>query len=269
MTNTLGKFCGAGIAAALMVSISFASLSMTAYAASQGAQEMYRLYNPNSGEHFYTAAEAERDNLEIQGWRYEGVGWVAPMKSNTPIYRLYNNNAGDHHYTMNATERDGLVRVGWRYEGIGWYSDDSKAAPIYRQYNPHARSGAHNYTASVSERDSLIRAGWRNENVGWYGLNVSTSQRNALRQAKSYLEYSAFSYQGLIGQLEYEKYSTADATWAVDHVGADWNEQAARKAKSYLEFTPFSRDQLIGQLEYDQFTHAQAVYGVDHAGANW
>lgn len=91
-------------------------------------------------------------------------------------------------------------------------------------------------------------------------------QKNALAKAKSYLDYSAFSYKGLIKQLEYEKFSTADATYAVDNCGADWFEQAAKKAKSYLSFTSFSRDGLIEQLEYDGFTHEQAVYGVEQNG---
>ena len=91
-------------------------------------------------------------------------------------------------------------------------------------------------------------------------------QKNALAKAKSYLDYSAFSYKGLIKQLEYEKFSTADATYAVDNCGADWFEQAVKKAKSYLSFTSFSRDGLIEQLEYDGFTHEQAVYGVEQNG---
>jgi hypothetical protein len=52
----------------------------------------------------------------------------------------------------------------------------------------------------------------------------------------------------------------------VDHVGADWNEQAAKAAEDYLSFTSFSRSGLIDQLEYDGFTHAQAEYGASQAG---
>ena len=131
---------------------------------------MYRLYNPNSGEHFYTASSAERDHLKTVGWRYEGIGWWAPRRSNTPVYRLYNPNAGDHHYTMSSYERDSLVKQGWRYEGIGWYSDDAKSVPLYRQYNPNAKSGAHNYTTNKAENDMLARIGWKEEGIGWYGL---------------------------------------------------------------------------------------------------
>ncbi|MBQ9277907.1 MAG: Ig-like domain-containing protein [Lachnospiraceae bacterium] len=132
--------------------------------------EMFRLYNPNSGEHFYTSNVAEKDNLVGVGWRYEGIGWKAPAKSNTPVYRLYNKNAGDHHYTMSEKEKDNLVSLGWKYEGIGWYSDDAKSVPLYRQYNPNAKAGSHNYTTSKAENDKLVSLGWRDEGIGWYGV---------------------------------------------------------------------------------------------------
>lgn len=131
---------------------------------------MFRLYNPNSGEHFYTSNSAERSNLVSVGWIYEGIGWVAPISSGTPVYRLYNPNAGDHHYTTDASERDYDVRMGWIYEGIGWYSDDAKGTAILRQYNPNAIAGSHNFTTDASERDMLVRLGWISEGVAWYGL---------------------------------------------------------------------------------------------------
>lgn len=130
---------------------------------------MYRMYNPNSGEHFYTALKAERNMLVRAGWRYEGVAWLAPLSSNTPVYRLYNPNAGDHHYTTSAGERDVLVSKGWRSEGIGWYSDDAQGEVLYRLYNPNARSGAHHYTLSAGERDMLRAVGWRYEGTCWHG----------------------------------------------------------------------------------------------------
>lgn len=95
---------------------------------------------------------------------------------------------------------------------------------------------------------------------------LTTGQRNAIASAKSYLQYSAFSRDGLIHQLEYEQYSTEDATFAADNCGADWNEQAALSAKSYLEYSSFSRDGLIEQLEFEGFTTEQAIYGVEANG---
>lgn len=136
---------------------------------------MYRLYNPNSGEHFYTADAAERDAIVTAGWNDEGVGWTAPDLSQTPVYRLYSGT--DHHYTTSAVERDYLVSVGWSDEGVGWYSDDAQSVPLHRQFNPNVdpnapvnNSGSHNYTISEAERDYLVGVGWRYEGVGWYGM---------------------------------------------------------------------------------------------------
>ncbi len=134
---------------------------------------MYRVYNPNSGEHFYTASAAERDNLVSVGWQDEGTGWYAPETSATPVYRLYNPNAGDHHYTMSSYERDELVKVGWNDEGTGWYSDDAETVPVLRQYNPNAKAGAHNFTTSQVENDYLVTVGWKAEGTGWYASQAA------------------------------------------------------------------------------------------------
>ncbi|MBQ9057966.1 MAG: carbohydrate-binding domain-containing protein [Atopobiaceae bacterium] len=139
---------------------------------------MYRLYNPNSGEHFYTSNTTEKNQLVKLGWRDEGIGWIAPTKSNTPVYRLYNPNAGDHHYTTSAGEKNALVKLGWRYEGIGWYSDDAKTVALYRQYNPNAQAGTHNYTTNKAENDQLVSIGWKGEGIGWYALQAGTPAQN-------------------------------------------------------------------------------------------
>ena len=131
---------------------------------------IYRLYNPNSGEHFYTLNYYEEEYLSSIGWIYEGVGWYTPFVSNTPVFRMYNPNAGDHHYTVNYNEVIWLVSLGWNYEGISWYSDDNRNAVLYRLYNPTAYSGAHHYTLNSVERDVLVNAGWRYEGIAWYGL---------------------------------------------------------------------------------------------------
>lgn len=99
--------------------------------------------------------------------------------------------------------------------------------------------------------------------------NVSTEQKNALAKAKSYLNHMAFSYLGLIEQLEYENYSHEAATYGADNCGADWSVQALKKAKSYLSHMAFSYSGLVEQLEYDQFSSSQAKYGADNCGADW
>jgi len=95
---------------------------------------------------------------------------------------------------------------------------------------------------------------------------VSVSQRNAQGSARDYLSFTSFSRSGLIDQLEYEGFSTSDATWAVDSLNVDWNAQAAGAAQDYLSFTSFSHSGLVDQLEYDGFTPEQAEYGVSQTG---
>ncbi|MCA5960456.1 Ltp family lipoprotein [Blautia sp. RD014234] len=46
------------------------------------------------------------------------------------------------------------------------------------------------------------------------------------------MDYTAFSYSGLVEQLEYEGFSNESSTFAVDNCGADWNEQAAKKLRA-------------------------------------
>ena len=86
---------------------------------------MLRLYNPNAGEHHYTANGNEKELLVDAGWKYEGIAWYASSKEDgIPMYRLYNPNAetGTHHFTPSEKEKDNLVSLGWKYEGIAFYS---------------------------------------------------------------------------------------------------------------------------------------------------
>jgi hypothetical protein len=101
---------------------------------------------------------------------------------------------------------------------------------------------------------------------------VTAGQKNALASAQQYLQISAFSRAGLIQQLTSsygEGYALADATYAVDHVNVDWNQEAVKAAKEYLAIMPFSHAGLVQQLSSPyggQFTVAQAEYGVTQAG---
>lgn len=96
--------------------------------------------------------------------------------------------------------------------------------------------------------------------------NETVSQKNAVKKAKSYLNYTSFSHDGLVAQLEYEQFSHTDAVYGADNSGANWNEQAAKKAKSYMEYSAFSRGSLIEQLKYEKFTQEQAEYGANAVG---
>ena len=136
--------------------------------------------------------------------------------------------------------------------------DDESSPEVYRNLLSTIQIAGQPIMEESEESDS--------ETVEATESSETVSQSNAVRQAKSYLKFMAFSRQGLIEQLEYEGFSNEDATYGVDNCGADWMEQAVECAKSYLDTMAFSREGLIEQLEYEGFTHEQAVYGVDATG---
>lgn len=77
-----------------------ASLSLAGSVDAASTNVMYRLYNPNNHEHFYTSSKKERDHLvKIKWGNYEGPAWEAPTIGGHLVYRLYNKGLRDHHYT--------------------------------------------------------------------------------------------------------------------------------------------------------------------------
>lgn len=144
-------------------------------------------------------------------------------------------------------------------------TDGSEATGTSSEESDKPSSSENATGYSGSDDDSEVNQSNSSDAVS----SMTTGQKNALRTAEDYLKYSAFSYTGLIDQLEYEEYSHEEAVFAADHCGADWNKQALKSAKSYLEYTAFSYTGLIEQLEFEGFTSEQAKYAVDHCGADW
>lgn len=132
---------------------------------------VYRLYNKNTGEHFYTTSAFERSILIKVGWNNEGIGWSAPNQG-TAVYRIYNPNAkgGNHYYTASKFEANSLVKGGWKWDNEGnpvFYSGGNK--PVYVAFNPNATaSGSHNFTNNTFEQQFLLKNGWKYGKVQFY-----------------------------------------------------------------------------------------------------
>jgi Host cell surface-exposed lipoprotein len=102
----------------------------------------------------------------------------------------------------------------------------------------------------------------------------TASQAQALAAAEGYLgDGQGFSRQGLIDQLDSaagNNFSVADATWAVDHSDANWDDQAVDCAKGYMsDGQGFSREGLIEQMTSafgNKFTEAQAEQAATAVG---
>lgn len=128
---------------------------------------VYRVYNPQTGQHHFTTDINEAQFCVNIGWQNEGATWPAPA-SGDPVYRLCNPNTGEHLFTVNNCERDHLKSIGWYDEKTGWYSesDPIKQNPVYRLYNPDLKQ--HHYTPYESERNFCLRNGWNDEGIGFY-----------------------------------------------------------------------------------------------------
>lgn len=124
----------------------------------KGAEgSVYRLYNPNNGDHLYTTDFSEAAGVYMSGWSYEGIAWVAPA-SGYPVFRLYDGKF--HLFTADQEEKNALLTAGgWTNEGIAFRSNGSNR--IYRMYN--LGSGEHLLTPDRAEHDALTICGWQCE----------------------------------------------------------------------------------------------------------
>jgi TM2 domain-containing membrane protein YozV len=95
---------------------------------------------------------------------------------------------------------------------------------------------------------------------------MTMGQKNAIKKAESYIKIKGFSKEALISQLEFEGYTTEDATWASDNVTVDWNEEAKQSAESYVDIMAMSASGLYDQLIFEGYTDEQANYGVSAVG---
>ncbi|MGM0238579.1 leucine-rich repeat domain-containing protein [Enterococcus sp. AZ103] len=84
---------------------------------SAGKNKVYRIYNPNTGEHFYSTNKKECDAAVKAGWRQEtdpNYTWVS--EGDVKVYREFNpdvHTAGSHNFTTNLAEHENVVKAGW------------------------------------------------------------------------------------------------------------------------------------------------------------
>lgn len=94
-----------------------------------GTTAMHRLYNPNSGEHYYTLSDGERDALVQAGWNFEKEeGYMFPVSASPPagtaeIFRLYNTTPshGEHLFTQDASYKNAVL---FQFPGV-WVVNSS------------------------------------------------------------------------------------------------------------------------------------------------
>jgi hypothetical protein len=137
---------------------------------------IYRLYNPGTGFHLFSANRGEIDRITGQGFVNEGVAYRTSAVASQALHRFYQVALGRHFYSANNAERDALVAnpaSGYLYEGVAYQVYAATAAPlnttpVMRFYDPVAAT--HFYTASPAEQQVLqtTRPDWVMEGVAWH-----------------------------------------------------------------------------------------------------
>ena len=130
---------------------------------SSGASPVYRLYNSETGDHFYTTSADEKNlltNNSSSVYTYEGIAFYAfttQTSETSTVYRLYNAINGDHFYTTSENEKNNLllselgpeIPVGlWNYGSRSALQDDPFKISANKTYNIKDRDG--NIVAQIS-----------------------------------------------------------------------------------------------------------------------
>jgi len=90
-----------------------------------GTSDVYRLFNPTTGDHFYTASAAEKDVAAGAGYNVEGsvgAAYTAPTENSTAVERYFQAATGQHFYTSDAKEAENLGALGFQREGVAFYT---------------------------------------------------------------------------------------------------------------------------------------------------
>ena len=145
-----------------------AALALCAFAGVAQAQlpsPVFRFYNTQTGTHFYTINQAERDIVLVRypQFAYEGPAYYAhpqPQAGNLPVYRFYNTARGTHFYTQSEAEKNFVLATYpvFAFEGPAYYAPALQvtgSTALFRFFNTN--TGAHFFTTNVAERDMVLQ----------------------------------------------------------------------------------------------------------------
>ena len=147
-------------------------------------QAVHRFYNRNTGAHFYTRSNSERDSIlaTMPQYTYDGVAFHAAGAYSpglSPVYRFYNTRTGVHFYTVSEAEKNQIQATmpQFLFEGPAYHASQVAGQgllPLHRFYVP-AR-GFHFYTASEEEKNTLqatLAATYVYEGIAYHVLSTN------------------------------------------------------------------------------------------------
>lgn len=145
----------------------------------------YRFFNTQTGAHFYTINEVERDQViaTLPQFRYEGPAFTVsatPQEGLLPVYRFLNTTTGVHLYTISEAEKAHIEATlpQFQLEGVAYHASAVGGVgfkPLYRFYRQDR--GFHFYSADHTERDTIIDTlcAYRYEGTSYYVLDAAAT----------------------------------------------------------------------------------------------
>ena len=137
---------------------------------------VYRLYQPSSGMHLFSANNFEIDLLTqgSQPFIHEGIAFNVGHGADVDVHRFYNHLSNHHLYSTNSFEMQLLMdNTDYIHEGISFKVFDIDSAemnrmPVFRFYD--SDSGHHYLTSSQQERSiwQTFNSSWLYEGIAWY-----------------------------------------------------------------------------------------------------
>ena len=151
---------------------------------SQEGSTVYRFLNTNTGVHFYTSSEVERDailenlpNYVSEGSAYVSVDPFTGSPEPEQVYRFLNRDTGTHLYTVSDIEKESveqnLPNYSLETESFFAFTEQQPGTiPIYRFFN--TGTGAHFYTPSETEREVVEQTlpNYQSEGIAYYTFPV-------------------------------------------------------------------------------------------------
>jgi hypothetical protein len=137
-----------------------------------GLPVAFRLFDPATGSHVFTASFPEVKTFMAQGWTLESVPFtVNPEDSSAQkVYRLDSPGEEDFLLTTSELERDRAMELGYVDRGVAFtaYAQPSSlgSQPVYRFFSPSAMDRV--YTTSDLEQEHLLSLGYQFEDIAFY-----------------------------------------------------------------------------------------------------
>ena len=130
---------------------------------------VHRFFRADTGSHFYTASEVERQAIidNLPHYSYEGASYQAavnsevedPLSGAKPVYRFFNQSTGVHLYTISEVERDYIIDnlSNYTFENVAYHAYDTPQEDTVELYRFYQTLGDfHFFTPSVGERDYVV-----------------------------------------------------------------------------------------------------------------